>query len=489
MFDDCDFERALIGALAGIFGATGQTCIAGSRLLVQRGVYDRMVEGLAARAGQIRMGDPRLPETEMGTAANEPQFNKILSFIEAAKGQGARLVAGGGRAEGPGLDKGFFVQPTIFADVRNDMKVAAEEIFGPVLSIIPFDEEEEAVQIANDTPYGLASGVWSQNIDRCMRMMRSDPFGRGLGQHLPRGRAAAAVRRHEGFGLRPRARACRHPRMAPDQDRVHRLFRRQPGPVLDEVLNSGSRRDAERAEDAEMTRLRRSRFQFNCWKETGASAQPTPLRLASSRLCAKQGLSMTYLVADNLATAPAGQRFRALVERPGILRLPGAYNGLSALQAKAAGFEALYLSGAAMTASMGLPDLGVITVDEVCFFIRQIARVSQLPILADGDTGYGEALNVMQMVRKFEEAGAGAVQIEDQLLPKKCGHLNDKKLAPAAGHGGQGRRGPQGPPRPLHRRPHRRPGARGHGRRDRPGQALRRSRGRRDFPRSTERFQ
>ena len=173
VFDDCDFDRALIGALAGIFGATGQTCIAGSRLLVQRGVYDRMVEGLAARAAQIRMGDPRLAATEMGTAANEPQFNKILSFIEAAKGDGARLGAGGGRADGPGLEKGFFIQPTIFADVRNDMKVAAEEIFGPVLSIIPFDDEEEAVQIANDTPYGLASGVWSQNIDRCMRMMRA----------------------------------------------------------------------------------------------------------------------------------------------------------------------------------------------------------------------------------------------------------------------------------------------------------------------------
>ncbi|MGN6356982.1 MAG: aldehyde dehydrogenase [Novosphingobium sp.] len=173
VFDDADFDRALIGALAGIFGATGQTCIAGSRLLVQRGIYDRMVEGLAKRAAMIRMGDPRLPETEMGTAANEPQFAKILSFIEAAKGDGARLVAGGGRADGPGLQKGFFIEPTIFADVRNDMKVAAEEIFGPVLSIIPFDEEEEAVRIANDTPYGLASGVWSENITRCMRMMRA----------------------------------------------------------------------------------------------------------------------------------------------------------------------------------------------------------------------------------------------------------------------------------------------------------------------------
>src|ERR1700677_2535638 len=138
---------------------------------------------------------------------------------------------------------------------------------------------------------------------------------------------------------------------------------------------------------------------------------------------------MPYLVASDLPAEPAGQRFRALIERGGILRLPGSHNGMAALQAKAAGFEALYLSGAAMTASMGLPDLGIITVDEVCFFIRQIARASGLPVLADGDTGYGEALNVMHMVRSFEDAGAGAVHIEDQLLPKKCGHLNDKKLA------------------------------------------------------------
>jgi len=140
---------------------------------------------------------------------------------------------------------------------------------------------------------------------------------------------------------------------------------------------------------------------------------------------------MTYLVGAEVPEQPAGFRFRDLLAHPGILQIPGTFNGLAALQAKALGFEALYLSGAAMTASMGLPDLGIITVDEVCFFIRQVARASGLPVLVDGDTGYGEALNVMHMVRAFEEAGAGAVHIEDQLLPKKCGHLNDKKLADA----------------------------------------------------------
>lgn len=138
---------------------------------------------------------------------------------------------------------------------------------------------------------------------------------------------------------------------------------------------------------------------------------------------------MPYLVAADLPVEPAGVRFRSLLERPQILCMPGTHNGIAALQAARAGFEALYLSGAAMSSSMGLPDLGVITVDEVCFFIRQVARSSGLPVLVDGDTGYGEALNVMHMVRAFEEAGAAAVHLEDQLLPKKCGHLNNKKLA------------------------------------------------------------
>ncbi len=138
---------------------------------------------------------------------------------------------------------------------------------------------------------------------------------------------------------------------------------------------------------------------------------------------------MTYLVGAELADTPAGARFRALLAQPSILRLPGAHNGQAALQARAAGFSGVYLSGAAMSASMGLPDLGVITVEDVCFFVRQVARASGLPVLVDGDTGYGEALNVMHMVRSFEDAGAAAVHLEDQLLPKKCGHLNDKRLA------------------------------------------------------------
>jgi methylisocitrate lyase len=137
---------------------------------------------------------------------------------------------------------------------------------------------------------------------------------------------------------------------------------------------------------------------------------------------------MPYLIADDLPPLPAGERFAQLLRAGSILQMPGAYNGLAARQAADQGFKALYLSGAAMSASMGLPDLGILTVDDVSFFIRQIVRSSGLPLLVDGDTGYGEALNVMHMVRAFEDAGAAAVHIEDQQLPKKCGHLNDKQL-------------------------------------------------------------
>lgn len=177
IFDDADLDKAVVGALAGIFGATGQTCVAGSRLVVQRSVYDQVIDRLATRASAIRMGDPLDPATEMGAVANEPQYRRILAAIEAAKAAGGRLVCGGKRATGTNLDQGYFIEPTIFADVDNRSELAQEEIFGPVLAIIPFDTEAEAIAIANDTRYGLAAGIWSRDISRVMRVSKAIQAG------------------------------------------------------------------------------------------------------------------------------------------------------------------------------------------------------------------------------------------------------------------------------------------------------------------------
>jgi len=138
---------------------------------------------------------------------------------------------------------------------------------------------------------------------------------------------------------------------------------------------------------------------------------------------------MTWLEGNGSELEPAGLRLKKLIERPGILGVPGAHNGLAGLLAKESGFEALYISGGAVTATMGLPDLGVMTLEELCFVTRMVSRSTELPLIVDGDTGYGEALNAMRVVKELERAGAGAVHIEDQILPKKCGHLNDKRLA------------------------------------------------------------
>ncbi len=177
IFDDANLDRAVVGALAGIFGATGQTCVAGSRLLVQRGVYDDVVRRVSQRAAGIRMGNPLDQATEMGPAANEPQFRRILAAIDEAKDSGARLVTGGRRATGAGLESGYFIEPTVFADVSNASRLAQEEIFGPVLAIIPFDTEAEAIAMANDSRFGLAAGIWSRDISRVLRVSRAVQAG------------------------------------------------------------------------------------------------------------------------------------------------------------------------------------------------------------------------------------------------------------------------------------------------------------------------
>ncbi|MDV3127255.1 aldehyde dehydrogenase [Mycobacterium sp. 21AC1] len=169
IFEDADVDRALVGAVAGIFAAGGQTCIAGSRLLVQRSIYRDVVDRLAERAGQIRLGDPNDPDTDMGPITHRGQYDSVLRRIDEAVQDGARLVTGGRQADsGPAL----FVPPTVFADVTAQMRLAQSEVFGPVLAIMPFEDEVEAIQIANGTNFGLASGIWTRDITRAHRVAK-----------------------------------------------------------------------------------------------------------------------------------------------------------------------------------------------------------------------------------------------------------------------------------------------------------------------------
>jgi acyl-CoA reductase-like NAD-dependent aldehyde dehydrogenase len=170
VFDDCILDDAVKGAVSGIFAASGQTCIAGSRLLVQDSIHDAFVEALVRFAGSAQLGDPRLATTQVGPITTRPQHRKVLEYIGIGTRDGAELVLGGKAAEVPGSRSGLFVQPSIFTGVNNRMRIAQEEIFGPVLSVIRFTDEDEAVAIANDTPYGLAAGVWTSNIRRAVHV-------------------------------------------------------------------------------------------------------------------------------------------------------------------------------------------------------------------------------------------------------------------------------------------------------------------------------
>jgi aldehyde dehydrogenase (NAD+) len=170
VFDDADLDAAVNGVVAGIFAATGQTCIAGSRALIHRPIFDAFADRLVNLARSARMGNPLDLSTQVGPITTRPQYEKVLDYMNIAKKEGAVCVLGGGPASRPECGTGWFVEPTIFSGVRQEMRIANEEVFGPLLALIPFDDEEDAIRIANSTIYGLAAGVWTSSMRRAFTM-------------------------------------------------------------------------------------------------------------------------------------------------------------------------------------------------------------------------------------------------------------------------------------------------------------------------------
>jgi betaine-aldehyde dehydrogenase len=170
-FADADFEAAVDGALFGVFINQGEVCSAGSRVLVQRPIYKKMLEAMVEKARRIKLGPGLDPASKMGPVVSKEQMDRVMRYQEIGRKE-AKVAVGGGRPREPELQRGYFVEPTIFFDVDNSATIAREEIFGPVMAVIPFDDEADALRIANDTPYGLAAAVWSRDIFKCLRMVK-----------------------------------------------------------------------------------------------------------------------------------------------------------------------------------------------------------------------------------------------------------------------------------------------------------------------------